>query len=164
MFSFGADQTHVAVTANARVKLERMAEEVAGKEDLVAIYIPEGTDDVYQVGAQRGRVVGAVRLLQMPAGLGVEHFRFFDWDQNDRNRDWKGSVRWPIGWPCRAVLKADPTECPALRSLVEVAYGGAAFASYTAAFQHGPFKLDHRMSEAVTDPSKGSLGRRPGLI
>ena len=42
-----------------------MADELVGTKDLIAIYVPEGTEDVYEPGAMRGRVVGAVGRLSV---------------------------------------------------------------------------------------------------
>jgi hypothetical protein len=68
--------------------------ELSGNDDLVAIYIPEGTDEAYQPGKRRDRVVGAVRLLPMPRGKSVTDYFY---------RDLDGSLRWPFGWPREAV-------------------------------------------------------------
>ena len=85
----------------------------------------------------------------MPAGKTIDDFPIYDWDQTDLNPEWDGTARWPLGWPCRAVLVPDPEQCPTLRTLVEMVYPAAAFGSYVAAFQHGPFKLSLDMERAI---------------
>jgi hypothetical protein len=149
LYGFGKDQHHIAVPETARAKLLQMGNALAGKENLVAIYIPEGTEDVYEPGNKRGRIVGAVRLLNMPQDKHIEDFAIYDWDQNDANTDWDGSARWPIGWPCRVVLAPSPEQCPTLRTLVEMVHPAATFGSYVAAFQHGPFVLSLDMERAI---------------
>jgi len=49
-----------------------MARELVGQPGLVAIYIPEGRQGVYEPGSKRGRVVGGVRLTAMPEGRRIE--------------------------------------------------------------------------------------------
>ena len=161
MYGLRSGQGHVAVAGNARGRLEQMAAQLAGTEDLVAIYVPEGTEEHYDVGDMRGRVVGAVRLLEMPDGRSVEDYPIPDWDENDGNPDWNGDWRWPIGWPCRTVLIDDPANCPNLRSLVQVAHGAAAFGSYTAQFQLGPIRLGHQMAQALQQALVHQYGPPP---
>ena len=61
-----------------------MGAELPGTDGLVAIYIPEGTDEAYQPGKMRGRVVGAVRLLPMPLGNPVTDYFYRDLDNSLR--------------------------------------------------------------------------------
>ena len=68
LYGFSAEQPHIAVSDRGEAKLREMAEALVGSDDLVAIYIPEGTEEVYQPGNMRGRVVGGVQLLPMPDG------------------------------------------------------------------------------------------------
>ena len=150
LYDFGPHLNHIAVTVDVRRKLVKMAECLAGTEDLVGIYIPEGTQDVYKPGAMRGRIVGAVRLLKMPEGKGIEDYFYHDWDQHDGNPEWDGTARWSVGWPCQTVLCPQPEMAPALRSLVEVAHPGAAFGTYVAQFQQGPIQLGFPMIQAIT--------------
>jgi|GEM_PF-2030348 len=140
LYGFSASHEHVAVPVGADEVLRRMAHEVVGTEDLVAIYIPQGTDEVYQPGNQRGRVVGAVRLVPMPPGRGIEDY--FD-------NDVDGTRRWPVGWPCQVVY-APPTEgCPVLKSLVELVHGPRSFQPFVARFQYGPIKLDRGVADKL---------------
>ena len=137
LYGFDANQSHIAVPETAIGALRTMVDDLLGTDDLIAIYIPEGTDDVYQPGAMRGRVVGAVRLLPKPPGKGMRDYFF---------RDWDGSLRWPLGWPCKAVYAPLVAECPVLRSLVDELFGPNDFQPYVARFQNGPFELDHKMA------------------
>jgi hypothetical protein len=139
-YGFGPDCTHIDVPENARAVLQEMSNELSGTTSLAAIYIPEGTEDVYKPGGMRGRVVGAVRLVPMPPGRRIEDF-FSD--------DWKGSRRWPIGWPCEVVYAPNESECPSLREHVESLFGPRNFGSYVARFQRGPFALDRDMRERL---------------
>jgi hypothetical protein len=142
MYGFKVENGHVAVPANAEAALREMAGELAGTDDLVGIYVPEGTDEVYEVGAMRGRVVGAVRLLPMPEDKSIEDYFFKDWDD---------SLRWPIGWPCAPVYGPPVEDCPVLRTQVEYVFGTEAFGSYVARFQHGPFRLEPKMADRLGD-------------
>lgn len=55
MYGFDADCTHLGVPENARKSLMKMAQELVGTPGLIAIDIPEGTEDVYQAGDLKGR-------------------------------------------------------------------------------------------------------------
>lgn len=123
-----------------RVRLQEMANELVGTPGLVAIYIPEGTEDVYQPGDMRGRIVGAVRLVKMPSHRKMEDYFYDDWD---------GSRRWPIGWPCKVVYAPDLSECPFLRQHVEHLFGPGIFGSYVSRFQQGPFELELAIRERL---------------
>jgi hypothetical protein len=124
-----------------------MAEEMAGTQDVVAIYIPEGTDEAYQPGNMRGRVMGAVRLLIMPADKSIRDFFYTDLD---------GSLRWPIGWPCRVVYAPPVNDCPYLRGLVDMIFGPNSFQPYVGQFLRGPFRLERRMADALMSYFEGS--------
>jgi hypothetical protein len=142
MFGFAANQTHVCVPVGAESSLDAMVEDLRGTEDLIAVYIPEGTQDVYRAGAMRGRVVGAVRLVDMPPGKSREDYFYKDWD---------GTLRWPVGWPCKAVYAPPVAECPVLRTLVDKLHGANSFQPYVARFQKGPFRLDLKMANELAD-------------
>jgi hypothetical protein len=98
-----------------------MVEDILGTDDLVAIYIPKGTAEVYEPGEMRGRVVGAVRLLSMEPGKTTRDYFYRDWDKK---------MRWPLGWPCKAVYAPDVSQCPVLQSLVEDLHGPNSFQPY----------------------------------
>jgi len=140
MYGFGRDCGHIGVSDRARAVLQEMANELVDTPRLVAIYIPEGTEDIYQAGGMRGRVVGGVRLVEMPPRRRVEDYFYEDWD---------GSLRWPIGWPCKVVYAPDESECPVLRQHVEYLFGPGNFGSYVSRFQHGPFELEPDMRERL---------------
>jgi hypothetical protein len=132
--------THIAVPTNGRAQLHAMAAELAGTDGLVALYVPEGTEDVYQPGPRRGRIIGAVQLLPMPAGRTVEDYFYNDWD---------GSRRWPYGWPARLVYSPPVEECPTLREHVESLFSRGSFGGYVKRFQHGPFRLEPLMRDRL---------------
>jgi hypothetical protein len=141
MYSYDAELTHIAVPENGEKELCIMAERIVGSDDLVAIYIPEGTDNVYEPGEMRGCVVGAVRLVPMPPGYTMRDYRYLDFDQ---------SVRWPFGWPCQPVYAPPVSECRHLRNLVEQVFGrDDLFQTYCSRFQRGPFELEDPMSEEL---------------
>ena len=140
MYGFSAEQTHVAVSDGAQKKLLQMADALLGTDDLIAIYIPEGTEEVYQVGNMRGRVVGAVRLIDMPPGNEIEDYYFEDWD---------GTRRWPVGWPCTVVYAPPVQDCPTLRTLVDQYHGRNSFQPYVARLQYGPVELDPPVAKAL---------------
>lgn len=114
-----------------------MTNELVGTPALVAIYIPEGTNDVYHPGGKCGLVVGAVRLVTMPPHRRMEDYFYCDWD---------GSRR---GWPCGVIYAPDFSECPFLRQHVEYLFGQGFFGSYVSRFQQGPFKLETSMRERL---------------
>jgi len=121
LYGFREDCEHIGVPENARALLQLMADDVVGTRRLVAIYIPEGTEDVYEPGGLRGRVVGAVRLVKMPSRRKMEDCFYDDWD---------GSRRWPIGWPCKVVYAPDESLCPIFRDHVEHLHGPGSFGNY----------------------------------
>ena len=47
LYNFNAEIEHIAAPPNADGRLLEMVDELVGTEDLIAIYIPEGTEDVY---------------------------------------------------------------------------------------------------------------------
>jgi hypothetical protein len=144
LYGFDCEQDHIAVgdTAEARSKLQAIGAQIAGTDDLVAIYIPEGTEAAYKAGIACGRVVGAVRLLPMPAGKSDTDYVFHDLD---------GSLRWPYGWPCEAVFAPPHGECRYLRGMVEEQFRPGDFAPYCSRFPSGPFKLESKMAKAIMD-------------
>jgi hypothetical protein len=136
-FSEGETHTHIGVPEKGHDKLLEMVHDLEGTRGQVAIYVPLGTDDVYNPGQQRGRVVAVVELLPMPAAKGIT-----DYYSNDLV---DGSRRWPYGWPCRVVYAPPVAECPSLREHVESLHGSGSFQGYTARFQFGPFPLEDKM-------------------
>lgn len=146
LYGFGPDCEHIGVPENARAPLQEMADDLIGTSCLVAIFIPEGCEDVYEPGGKRGRVVGAVQLVEMPLRRRMEDYFYDDWD---------GSRRWPIGWPCRVVYAPDESQCPSLREHVEHLFGSGSFGGYVSRFQHGPFELDQAMRERLNHDFAG---------
>lgn len=141
LYGFSPDIAHIGVPATAQQQLQTMASELAGTNDLVAVYIPEGTEDVYAPGNMRGRIVGAVRLLKMPRRKTIADYSYQDWD---------GALRWPIRWPCTAVLAPPELLCPTLRTLVDLVFRRpGSFAPYVARFLTGPFRLEPQMTDAL---------------
>lgn len=141
MYGLGRDQEYIAVPGNAVDKLKQMADRLVGKDDLIAIYIPEGTDDVYQVGNRRGRIAGAVKLLPMPPGKTINDYYFLDLMTQKK--------RWPVGWPCKVVFAPPDDQCPVLRTLVELHYGPGNFQPFVSRLQYGPVDLDPKMAKAL---------------
>jgi len=140
LYGFGSACAHIGVPEKARSVLRDMVHDLVRTSRLAAIYIPEGTEDVYQPGGMRGRVIGAVRLVQIPYGRMIEDYYY---------RDWDGSLRWPIGWPCVAVYAPDESKCPFLRGHVQSLHGPGTFGHYVARFQQGPIRLEENMRERL---------------
>ncbi|HEV8063165.1 MAG TPA: hypothetical protein VGP68_25010 [Gemmataceae bacterium] len=140
LYGFGLDSEHIGVPESARTLLQTMANELVGTPALVAIYIPEGTEEVYEPGGMRGRVIGTVRLIKMSSRRKMEDYYYDDWD---------GSRRWPIGWPCKVAYAPDESECPLLREHVEHLFGPGSFGNYVGRFQLGPFQLEPVMRERL---------------
>jgi hypothetical protein len=134
MYGLGPDQSHVAVPVDAEKKLERMARDLVGTEDLVAIYVPLATPEIYDPkSVLRGKVVGAVKLLPMPEGHTTRDY-FFD-DLAD------GKRRWPFGYPCDVVLYPRAERRFDLKPLIELVHGSGQFATYAKMFQSGPVEV-----------------------
>ncbi len=131
---------HICVPEIGRAALLEMADELVGTDGLVAFYMPEGTEEIYQPGSERGRVICAVQLIAKPPEKRLEDYSC---------RDWDGSLRWPIGWPARAVYVCPEGQCPSLREHVESEFGAGSFGGYTARFQRGPFRLESAMRERL---------------
>jgi hypothetical protein len=140
MYGFSKDHTHIAVPREAEETLTKMVDQLLGTDDLIAIYIPEGTDAVYEPGSLRGRVVGAVSLIEMPSGKSKADYFYDDWD---------GTRRWPIGWPCRVVFAPPTDRCPLLRSLVEYCFNRSDFKTYVAPLQRGPIPIAGKMASEI---------------
>ncbi len=138
MYGFEPEITHVAVPIGAESRLGEMAARLVGTDDLIAVYVPEGTADVYEVPGMRGKVVGAVKLLPMPKGRSTQDYFYNDWD---------GTRRWPNGWPCKAVYAPPIQKCPLLRTAVDFLHGLDNFGPYVSRLQYGPIDLDGKMAK-----------------
>ena len=136
----GDQLTHIGLFGSARPSLIKMAAQLVGTDGLVALYLPEGTDDNYQPGKRRGRVIGAVKLCEMPEVRRVEDYFY--------NDPVDGTRRWPIGWPCRQVYAPDIEKCPVLREYVEAEDWG--FKSYLSRLhQKGPIELEPKIRDRL---------------
>lgn len=113
-FGYGEHIAHLGTPEQGRSALLEIGKTLVGTNQLVGIYIPESTEDVYQVQTMRGRVVGAIRMLEMPDGDTIDDYWHDDWD---------GSRRWPIGWPCEAVFAPPIENCPVFREHIESLFG-----------------------------------------
>ncbi|RYD70544.1 MAG: hypothetical protein EOP84_26510, partial [Verrucomicrobiaceae bacterium] len=93
MFGLDPSEGHVSTPKGTEGQFLRVARQIQGHADqLLAIYVPESTRPVYCSPEFIGRVVGAVRLLPLPAGREPQDYNFLDFD---------GTNRWPVGWPCK---------------------------------------------------------------
>jgi hypothetical protein len=133
-----------------------MSDELLETGSLLGIYIPEGTDDVYEVGAMKGRIAGAVRLLPMPEGRRPEDYFYRDYFQAPDE-----VPRWPFGWPCQVVLEIDPKKVKALRTLVELVHPETTFGAYAAQFVQGPVRLGSAMRQRVNKEMTELFGPPP---
>ncbi len=95
LFYFGRDIDHIAVTPNAEGVLDEMSKELLATGDLIAIYIPEGSENAATIPSTRGRIVGAVRLVEMREGTSTADYADVDIETD--------KIRWPHGWPCEVV-------------------------------------------------------------
>lgn len=131
------ERAHIGVPPCGCVKLREMSDDLVGTGCHVALYVPEGTEDVYNTEEKRGRVIGLAELLPMPEGRTMEDYYYDDLD---------GSRLWPIGWPCRVVCEPPVHQCPRLREHVESLFGPGSFGGYVRRFhQQGPFGLEPDM-------------------
>ena len=133
-----------------------MSDELLATGDLLGIYIPEGTDDVYEVGAMKGRIAGAVRLLPMPEGRRPEDYVYRDYYQAPDEEP-----RWPFGWPCQVVLETNLEKVLSLRSLVGFAHPRTTFGVYAAQFLQGPVRLGPEMRQQVNKEMVRLFGPPP---
>lgn len=58
-------------------------------------------------------MIGAVRLLPMPAGKSMGDYFYKD--------DATGRIRWPVGWPCEPVAEPPNDEAPLLEPTTQSA-------------------------------------------
>lgn len=140
MFDFKPNFTHIGVPKTARESLLAMVTELVDTSGLVSIYIPESTEDVWNANSARGRVVGAVRLIDMPSDRAIDDYFYDDWDR---------TRRWPIGWPWQVIYAPPVLECPRLRDHVEFLFKSGNFGPYVSRFQNGPFRLEPDMREQL---------------
>lgn len=144
VFSWDETTGHIATFAQARDKLKRMANEMMSRADrLIGLYVPEGTLEVYGPGEMRGKVAAVIRLQSMPQGHSVEDY----WHDDPVT----GERRWPVGWPCKTVLKPPADECPILRQQVLITQKVLDYAKYASQFQSGPIQLDPKTSLRLTE-------------
>ena len=146
LYGFNASCRHIAVSEKGRKALREMAQDVAGTQGLVAIYIPEGTEAGYNFDDKKGRVCGAVSLSSMPKGKRVEDYYY---------KDLLGELRWPIGCPCETIYAPDADDCPHLRDLITQLYGSGSFGPYVSRMQHGPFELEAEVRERLNSGFRG---------
>jgi len=144
MYDFDQQTRHIAVPEGGLSALHEMWDELHDTGDLIAIYIPESTSEVYSPDSMHGLIVGTVRLEPMPSGH-TETDYFYD--------DYDGTRRWPHGWPCAVVRFLQAQQRFTLRGLVEAFHPSVAFGNYVARLQIRPIKLDG-------DPIGDELTRR----
>jgi hypothetical protein len=140
LYGLRPNQTHIAVPELGEERLHQMAADLVASEDLVAIYVPLGTEEDYRPGNMRGRVVGGVRLVPMPKGKSTRDYFFDDLD---------GSPRWPVGWPCRVVYAPAVEECPLLRSIVDAAHKPNSFQPYVSRLKRALFQVDRKVADRL---------------
>ncbi len=140
-YGFPRGFNHIATVAKGEKRLMEMGMDLLASGDLVGIYIPEGTETTFSSTAERGRIVGAVRLLPLPQGRTVRDYFYPEHESNPQ---------WPIGWPCEVVLSPPLDVCPSLRSIVDVAYGPGQLQPFAAQLRSGPIKLIAKVADLVT--------------
>ena len=146
-YGFPADFDHIATVRQGEEKLLEMARDLLLTGDLLAIYIPEGTDGEFATAGpeQRGHIVGAVRLKPLPAGGSLRDYVYPFGDPNPR---------WPVGWPVEVVASPPPASCPTLRSLVDLAFDPGNLQAYAGMLRHGPIRLRGRWRRYSTGRSR----------
>jgi hypothetical protein len=154
-YGFSPTMSHIALSKSARAILNRMAEELLHSGDLIAIYVPIGSDPCYAAAkGLGGRVVGSVRLIPMPPARSEKDYFHED--------PVTGQKRWPIGWPCAVVDAPPPERQPLLFDLVHEVYRGKVdFVDYTRSFRSGPFEISREMSAAIARSFLGEITDRP---
>lgn len=158
LYRFGADFAHIAVAPGSRPRLLAMGQDIAGSDAACGIYVPLSAPEAWGGRALRGRIVGAIRLLAMPQGLGMPDFPHFDRD---------GRPRWPYGWPCGVIRVLPPDDCRRLRDVMFEALGDdILFPAFASRFQFGPVPvrdaaLQRAIGEAVAPDETALSGRRP---
>jgi hypothetical protein len=135
LFSLTRDLKQICVEKNSKDQLCTMAKELAGSEDLLAIYVPLSSEEIYRPGAQKGRIAGLVKLLQMPTGKKIDCF-IEEFQQPDLAT---GKMRWPFGWPIESVLVPPAENCPMMRDILIKAYERDCLKEYPL---QGPHRLE----------------------
>lgn len=138
-YGLGDNITHIGLPASAKSKLLNMAPKAIDNDELVGIYIPLKTEPQYNVNPLQGYVVGTVMLESMPNNKSIEDYSYNDVD---------GTLRWPIGWPCRLIGK--PQNPIFLKHIVERVHGIGKFPAYTAQFLHGPVSICKEIENALS--------------
>ncbi len=142
LFHYADKFTVVGVSEKHQEQLKKMAEELIQSEDLMATYVPEGTDEGYNVGKMHGRVTSLIKLLDMPKDRTTENYGQLD--------TLTGKLRWPHGWPCEVVCTPPVEECCKLRTIIDDLYGSGSFGAWAHKFKStGPVKLNKAESKAL---------------
>lgn len=133
--------TIVGVAEQHKTQLLMMADKLVSSGDVLATYIPEGTDYGYTVGSMHGRVVNLLTMLPMPEDKSIESYPQMD--------KLSGKMRWPYGWPCEVVCSPPIAECCRLRDVIDSVHGFNSFGAWSAKFKNGPVSLSLKEKKAL---------------
>ena len=127
MFGFGHSRIMGASTS-AMAALTSMGAELAGTDDVVAVYITQNAPASFGAELYRGYVAGFVRLAPIRTGETVR-----DYPEDDIPAE---ADRWEIGWPVADWLLY-PEQSLRLGSLTENLCGTEAWQALRTSFQGG---------------------------
>jgi hypothetical protein len=102
---------------------------------LIALYVPLTHDPIFNpkaLAVERGRVIALARLLPMPTGQTIDHYR------SDELKFYRNELidPWPIGWPCVIVFFSHDGG-PPLRDIT----GFMNHKDFTSQLQFGPVDM-----------------------
>lgn len=142
LYGFDADIKHFSVPRGGKKGLLDMYAEMQGSKHTVAIYIPLKTPPVHKKSRKsKGKIVGLVRVLPLPAGKGVDDYPTPDYFENKS---------YPYGLPCEVALAPDVEKCEMLRKAIDIVgeYDLAAFAS---ALHARPMRIGHDLRKVLDE-------------
>lgn len=137
----GPPRESISVQRGALEALEHMRKDLAGTQDLVAVYLPKTGPNPFHSQDAPGRVIGVARLLDMPEGRGPEDYPC---------DNLAGERQWPIGWPVEWVKRPAEKDCPVFQEFIDNLVPPHDRRNYLAKFHLGPFPLEREMREALT--------------
>lgn len=137
----GQPRSSISVPLAGRNKLQEMADDLVGTENMVGAYLTIDGPKCAHPEIARGRIIGAAQLLEMPKGRRMEDYPC---------EDQSGASRWPLGWPVKWIYLPAEDRCPELREYVQALIPQGNFRQFTEPLQNGPMEINHAMGAGLT--------------
>jgi hypothetical protein len=137
----GPPRSSISVPLAGRSKLQEMADDLVGTENMVGAYLTIGGPRCAHPEIARGRVIGAACLLEMPKGGRMEDYPC---------ENLGGAPRWPLGWPVKWIYLPPEDRCPELREYVKALIPGGNLRRFTEPLQIGPLEISPTMGAGLT--------------